>query len=175
VTWPQGKKFPPKKYCYGEFFASMQSLKDMDVLHSGAAEALADLFQPDTDAPAEYFKIYERKPGLEPEKKLMLAVLEDAIGCFQNFVCATDNRQKKWFLEAEEWFTEEESEWIFSFENICDVLRLDPQYLRQGLISWKRKRLAGGVVESRQASCCIKAAVSVIQRRPMVDNDRSAR
>ena len=62
----------------------MQSLKDMDVLHSGAAEAFADLFQPDTDAPAEYFKIYERKPGLEPEKKLLLAVLEDAIGCFQN-------------------------------------------------------------------------------------------
>jgi hypothetical protein len=38
----------------------------------------------------------------------MLAVLEDAIGCFQNFVCATNNRQKKWFLEAEEWFNEEE-------------------------------------------------------------------
>lgn len=30
----------------------------------------------------------------------MLAVLEDAIGCFQNFVCKMDNRQKKWFLEG---------------------------------------------------------------------------
>jgi transposase len=28
-------------------------------------------------------RVYERKPGLEPEKKLMLAVLEDAIG-FEN-------------------------------------------------------------------------------------------
>jgi hypothetical protein len=71
----------------------------------------------------------------------MLAVLEDAIGCFQNFVYATDNRQKKSFLEAKEWFNEEESEWIFYFENICDVLRLDPQYLRQGLISWKANAL----------------------------------
>ena len=138
----------------------------MDVLHSGAEEALAALFQPDTVAPAEYFKIYERKPGLEPEKTLMLAVLEDAIGCFQNFVCATDKRQKKWFLEAEEWFNEEESEWIFSFENICDVLRLDPQYLRQGLISWKRKRLAGGVVESREVSCGIKDATEHYLKRP---------
>ncbi len=127
----------------------MQSLKDMDnVLDFCAEEALAALFQPDTVAPAEYFKIYERKPGLEPEKKLMLAVLEDAIGCFQNFVCATDNRRKKCFLEAEEWFNEEESEWIFSF--------LDPQYLRQGLISWKGKRLARGLVESKQAPCRIK-------------------
>ena len=114
----------------------MQSLNDMDnVLDIRAEEALAALFQPDTVAPAEYFTIYERKPGLEAEKKLMLAVLEDAIGCFQNFVCATDNRQKKWFLEAEEWFNEKKGEWIFCLENICEALRLDPQYLRQGLIS----------------------------------------
>ena len=101
----------------------------------------------------------------------MLAVLEDAIGCFQNFVCAKDKRQKKWFLEAEEWFNEEESEWIFSFENICDVLRLDPQYLRQGLISWKRKRLAGGVVESRQAPCRIKDTSEHYSKRSTVDNE----
>ena len=72
----------------------------------------------------------------------MLAVLEDAIGGFQNFVCATDNRQKKWFLEAEEWFNARVKEWIFSFENISEVLGIDPQYLRQRLMSWKRKRLA---------------------------------
>ena len=66
----------------------------------------------------------------------MPAVLEDAIGCFQNFVCATDNRQKKWFLEAEEWFNEEERGYS-PFENICDALRLGPQYVRRGLISWK--------------------------------------
>jgi hypothetical protein len=36
----------------------------------------------------------------------MLAVLEDAIGCCQNFVCKMDNREKKWFLEAEEWLNE---------------------------------------------------------------------
>ena len=121
----------------------MQSLNNMDnVLDICAEEALAALFQPDTVAPAEYFKIYERKPGLELEKKLILAVLQDGMWSFQNCVCPTDNRQKKWFLEAEEWFNEEESEWTFSFENICDALRLDPQYLRQGLISWKGKRLA---------------------------------
>jgi hypothetical protein len=79
-----------------------------NVLDIRAEEALAALFQPDTAAPAEYFKNYEKRLALEPEKQLMLAVLEDAIGCFQNFVCAADNRQKKWFLEAEEWFNEEE-------------------------------------------------------------------
>jgi hypothetical protein len=29
VTSPREKKFPAKKYCCGEFFAAMQSFKDM--------------------------------------------------------------------------------------------------------------------------------------------------
>jgi len=55
VTRPRGKKFPRKKLCYGEFFASMQSSKDMDnVLDFGAEETLAALFNPETVATAEY-------------------------------------------------------------------------------------------------------------------------
>ena len=38
---------------------------------------------------------------------------------------------------------EEGSDWLFSFENICEVLGFDPQYVRQGLVRWKRKKLAG--------------------------------
>ena len=81
-----------------------------NVLDIRAEEALAALFQPDAVAPAADFKIYERKPGLEREKKLMLAVLEDAMGWWQHFVCATDNQQKKGFLKAEKWFNEEKGE-----------------------------------------------------------------
>ena len=80
------------------------------VLDIRAEEALAALFQPHNAAPAEYFKNYEKRLGFEPETQLMLAVLEDAIGCFQKFVCATDDRQKKWLLEAEKWFNEEKGE-----------------------------------------------------------------
>ena len=48
----------------------MRSFKDMDnVLDIRAEEALAALFQPDTVAPAEYFKIYERKAWLRAGKK----------------------------------------------------------------------------------------------------------
>jgi hypothetical protein len=106
------EKIPSKKNIAVGNFLRRCEVKDMDnVLDIRAEEALAALFQPDTVAPAEYLIIYERKTGLEPEKKLMLVVLEDAIGCFQNFVCATDNnRQKKWLLEAEEWFNEKKGE-----------------------------------------------------------------
>ena len=36
---------------------------------------------------------------------------------------------------------EKNSDWPFSFENICEVLGFDPAYLRQGLLRWKRKKL----------------------------------
>ena len=76
----------------------MRSFKDMDnVLDIRAEEALAALFQPDTVAPAEYFEIYERKAALEPEQKLMSAVLEDAIGCSKTLSVQRTTGQKKWF------------------------------------------------------------------------------
>jgi hypothetical protein len=137
-----GGKIPSKKILlWGIFCVDAKSQRNGQRLRFLRGRSAGGPISTGHCCPAEYLKIYERKPGLEPEKKLMLAVLEDAIGCFQNFVYATDNRQKKSFLEAKEWFNEEESEWIFYFENICDVLRLDPQYLRQGLISWKANAL----------------------------------
>jgi hypothetical protein len=108
---PARKKIPSKNNIAVGNFLRRCEVKDMDmVLDIRAEEALAALFRPDTVAPAEYLKIYERKPGLEAEKKLMPAVLEDTIGCFQNFVCATDNWEKKWFLKAEEWFNKKKGE-----------------------------------------------------------------
>ena len=46
-------------------------------------ERVSSLFQPDTLLPDQYLDTYRRKVHLEPEKKLMLAILEDAIACFQ--------------------------------------------------------------------------------------------
>ena len=102
-------------------------------------ENVAFLFQPDSLVLAEYFETFRRKTHLEPEKRLMLAVLDDAIACFQKYVSAREGRRKNNVGETEEWFLEENSEWPFAFENICDVLGLDPHYLRQGLLRWKEK------------------------------------
>ena len=48
-------------------------------------ERVSSLFQPDTLLPDQYLDTYRRKVHLEPEKKLMLAILEDAIACFQKW------------------------------------------------------------------------------------------
>lgn len=109
----------------------------------GIEKRVASLFQPDTLLPAQYLETFKRKAPLEPEKRLMLAVLEDAVACFQKYIFARDRRGKAMFREAEEWVMEEGSEWLFSFENICEVLGFNPQYVRGGLVRWKEAKLAG--------------------------------
>ena len=66
-------------------------------------ERVTSLFQPDTLLPEQYLDTFRRKLHLEPEKKLMLAVLEDAIACYQKYLFARDSKGKALFEDAEQW------------------------------------------------------------------------
>jgi hypothetical protein len=84
---------------------------------------------------------FRRQLHLEPEKKLMLAVLEDAIACFQKYAFTRDRKGKMLFQEAEFWVQNTNSDWPFSFANVCETLVFDPDYLRQGLAKWKAAKV----------------------------------
>jgi DNA-binding transcriptional regulator PaaX len=71
----------------------------------------------------------------------MLAVLEDAIACFQKYVFAREGKGKILFQEAEDWVKDTNSDWLFSFANVCETLGFNPDYLRQGLTVWKAEGL----------------------------------
>jgi hypothetical protein len=103
-------------------------------------EKVASLFQPDTLLPAQFYGNLRRRNLLQPEMQLALAILEDAINCFQENLMAEGGKGKKLFNEAEEWILEEDGDWIFSFRNVCELLGLNPAYVRQGLLRWKQKR-----------------------------------
>jgi len=103
---------------------------------------IASLFEPDTLLPAQYFGNLRRKTLLEPEKRLMLAILEDAINCYQDNLLAKRGREGRLFTEAEEWILEKGSDWIFSFKNICETLGFNPEYVRKGLLQSKEKKTA---------------------------------
>ena len=111
--------------------------RDLDVV-----ERLASLFEPDRLAQAQFFGNFRRKTLIEPEKKLTLAILEDAINCFQDNLLVESGKGKKLFADAEEWILAEGNDWIFSFRNVCELLAIDPDYLRGGLMRWKRRKLA---------------------------------
>jgi hypothetical protein len=99
----------------------------------------ASLFQPDTLISLRYSENFRRKTPLESEKKLMLAILADAVWCFQANVWARNGKGKKLFGEAEKWILDESSDWVFSFESICEVLAFSPWYIRQGSCNGKKR------------------------------------
>lgn len=103
-------------------------------------DRIASLFQPDTLLSAQYFDNLRRKMLLEPEKRLMLAILEDGVHCYRDNLNATRGKRKRHFDDAAAWIVATDGDWIFSFENVCETLGLNPQYLRQGLLRWKERR-----------------------------------
>lgn len=105
-------------------------------------ERVTSLFQPDTLLPEQFLETFRRKLHLEPEKKLMLAILEDAVACFQKYLFARDVKGKALFSEAEEWIQESREDSIFAFDSVCEALGLNPEYLRRGLAQWKKNALS---------------------------------
>jgi hypothetical protein len=104
-------------------------------------ERLPGLFVPDTLLPIQYFEAMRRKHLLEGEKRLVLSVLEDAIECFMKCIDSSTKKGQRLFRDAEEWITLEDKKWVFSFDNVCEMLDINPEYLRGGLREWKVRQL----------------------------------
>jgi hypothetical protein len=73
---------------------------------------------------------------LQPEKRVMLAVLEGAVSDFQKYATALSGRGRRLFADAEAWFGSTTADDPFDFENICQALELDPSFVRAGLHRW---------------------------------------
>lgn len=112
--------------------------------NAAVEDKIFSLFQPDVLIPSQYLANTKSKTYREPEKKLMLAVLEDALWCFQNGLISRNNKRKRGlYSEAEEWIMEESGDRLFSFNEICGLLGLEPRYLRKRLVRWKEETLRG--------------------------------
>jgi hypothetical protein len=69
----------------------------------------------------------------EREKRLMLAVLTDAVGCIERY---RNGRGVQSWVEcraALRWILDQDRKWPFSFENICLALDLNADRLRLAL------------------------------------------
>ena len=104
-------------------------------------EKLPGLFEPDTLLPIQYFEAMRRKHLLEGEKRLILSVLEDAVECFMKCIDASSSKGQRLYRDADEWIWLEDKHWVFSFDNVCDMLDINPEYMRRGLRDWKARKL----------------------------------
>ena len=88
---------------------------------------------------------------IQPEKRLQVAVLADAVLTFHRWAGIERAGAQRFFAEVEAWFASEDADGPFTFITICDSLNLDPTYIRRGLRDWdpsleataKRKRSLG--------------------------------
>jgi len=134
-------------------------------------ERLPGLFEPDTLLPIQYFEAMRKKHLLEGEKRLILSVLEDAIECFMKCIDAATNKGQRLFREADEWISHEDKRWVFSFDNVCDMLDINPDYMRVGLRKWKERKIeaiARRRVAEAEAAAAAALAPPVVESAPVV-------
>jgi hypothetical protein len=86
----------------------------------------------------QYLGIFGRNENLAPEKALLFAVLEDAIHCFRHYSAARDRLGKHRFREAESWINRHGRDWGFTFDNVCELLGIEPEYLRRKIFEEER-------------------------------------
>lgn len=97
------------------------------------------LFEPDALLPAQFYAAFRGGSAVRGEKRLMLAVLQDALDCFQKYSFSKDSHGRQLFTDADEWIDSEDRDWYFSFENICETLEINPAYLREGVQQWRKQ------------------------------------
>ena len=70
----------------------------------------------------------------EPERKLLVAVLTDAIVRYRLRGMLTDGARRSQLGEAARWILSDDRRWPYSFVNVCDALGLDPSAVRRAVI-----------------------------------------
>jgi hypothetical protein len=101
------------------------------------------IFAPDPLSRFQYEKVHggrQNQADDEALRALMLAVLEDGIACFQAYYFQPSRTNKKLLQEADEWIHSDDDD-VFSFNNVCETLGLNPEKLRKGLERWKAKQM----------------------------------
>ena len=76
------------------------------------------------------------EPG---EVRLALAVLADAVRCLRGSQDAWNFPPRLFRWEAEQWIESRDRKPHFSFENICSILNLDPNDIRDRIGLWRAR------------------------------------
>jgi len=105
-----------------EFKKHLSKLNEIDAIH-----------------PTQYYLANRSMRLASGEKKLMLAILKDAIKCYRRNVTARSIHSQKIFAETEEWFYDEDTNYLYSFLNICAWLGVDFKLIREKLSEMKQE------------------------------------
>jgi hypothetical protein len=93
--------------------------------------------------PAQFYGARRGTSEIEPLRRLMIAMLVDAVRYFETKFDAHQPARRQEFAEVRSWIFSDADDGVFSFKAVCDALGVDPGVTRKGLTRWEEKRFAG--------------------------------
>jgi hypothetical protein len=119
----------------GEFMASMNEKVN-------ETNQVDDEFsQTEGILPFQFFGNRRSIRSIEPLRRLMVAMLVDAVRLFQAKFEARQPSTRQEFAEVQGWIFSDDQTGMFSFRPMCEALEIDPETIRKGLTRWKEKRV----------------------------------
>ena len=100
-----------------------------------AEDAFSTLFEPDVVLPSQ-FMLPDEQGVAGGERKLMAAILSDGIEAYIAQCTSTVSLKRRSKADAAEWVDTVDYSYVFSFDNVCECLGIDPNYLRMGLLRY---------------------------------------
>jgi len=89
--------------------------------------------------PSQFFPERGDGPG---ERRLMRAVLKDALAVLFKYDATQDRRGQRLLAEAQHWLESDDTDWPFSFVNVCDALGLEPSCVRERVARYRAAQRA---------------------------------
>ncbi len=115
--------------------------------------------------PSQFFP--EGGDGPAPgERRLMRAVLKDALAVLFKYEGTQDRRGQRLLAEARHWLESDDADWPFSFVNVCDALGLEPSCVRERVARCRAAQCARpGASRGAAAGSCSPARIPLPSRR----------
>jgi hypothetical protein len=93
--------------------------------------------------PMQFYGARRVTGQIEPLRRLMIAMLVDAVHCFETKFETRQPAARREFAEVRSWIFSDLDDGVFSFRAVCDALELDSGAIRKRLTRWQEKRRAG--------------------------------
>jgi hypothetical protein len=105
-------------------------------------------------------------------RELASGILEQAAEDLRRFHGATSAAERELYRDAYRWVISDDSSWPFSFLNVCQLLKLAPETLRQDLLGDAAAGLFGHL--SRRCTRAVRS-LHKFSKRVFTKNRRSTR
>lgn len=93
-----------------------------------------ELLKPEATMPVQFQEMWHGGKPITPERALVILVLWQAASDLQKFRFAKSRKQQRLYMEAYKWVASDDRSWPYSFVNLCEALKLSPEYLRAGML-----------------------------------------